>query len=107
LLTIQTQKSKAVDLTALSYTKEYIDQYCQHIKADTDPKAHFLYAKYFIDTTKKNRYRCQGPMLSYFEIVFSIVHGFYINILPNCTVAGREFVFRMGAEMLLYQLKWA
>jgi hypothetical protein len=42
--------------------------------------------------------------MSYFEIVFSVVHRFYINILPNCTVAGRELMFGMGLEMLLYQL---
>jgi hypothetical protein len=45
--------------------------------------------------------------VSYFEIVFSVVHGFYINILPNCVIAGCELVFGMGAEMLSYQLKWA
>ena len=44
--------------------------------------------------------------VSYFEIVFSVVHGFYINILPNCAITGRELVSGMGAEMLSYQLKW-
>lgn len=52
-LAIQTRKSKAVDLTAPPYTKEYIDQYRQRIKADPDPEAHFLYAKYLIDAAKK------------------------------------------------------
>lgn len=52
-LQIQTRKSKAVDLTAPPYTKEYIDHYRQRIKADPDPEAHFLYAKYLIDAAKK------------------------------------------------------
>ena len=52
-LAIQSRKSKAVDLTAPPYTKEYIDQYRQRIKADPDPEAHFLYAKYLIDAAKK------------------------------------------------------
>jgi len=52
-LAIQTRKSKAVDLTAPPYTKEYIDQYRHRIKADLDPEAHFLYAKYLIDAAKK------------------------------------------------------
>lgn len=52
-LAIQSRKSKAVDLTAPPYTKDYIDQYRQRIKADPDPEAHFLYAKYLIDAAKK------------------------------------------------------
>ncbi|EMD34481.1 hypothetical protein CERSUDRAFT_117322 [Gelatoporia subvermispora B] len=48
-----TQKTKAVDLSAPPYTKEYIDQYRQRIKDDPDPEAHFLYAKYLIDAAKK------------------------------------------------------
>ena len=48
-----TRKTKAVDLTAPPFTKEYIDQYRQRIKADPDPEAHFLYAKYLIDAAKK------------------------------------------------------
>lgn len=52
-LQIQTRKTKAVDLTAPPYTKEYIDHYRQRIKADPDPEAHFLYAKYLIDAAKK------------------------------------------------------
>lgn len=52
-LGLQTRKTKAVDLTAPPYTKEYIDQYRQRIKADPDPEAHFLYAKYLIDAAKK------------------------------------------------------
>ncbi|KAF8892677.1 hypothetical protein BD779DRAFT_1436959 [Infundibulicybe gibba] len=55
-VTPSTHKSKAVDLTsAPPYTKEYIDQYRQRIKADPDPEAHFLYAKYLIDAAKKIR----------------------------------------------------
>ncbi|KAG2149256.1 HCP-like protein [Suillus clintonianus] len=49
----RTRKTKAVDLTAPPFTKEYIDQYRQRIKADPDPEAHFLYAKYLIDAAKK------------------------------------------------------
>lgn len=48
-------KSKAVDLKSPPYTKEYIDQYRQRIKADPDPEAHFLYAKYLIDAAKHIR----------------------------------------------------
>lgn len=50
-----TQKTKAVDLSAPPYTKEYIDQYRHRIKADPDPEAHFLYAKYLIDAARKIR----------------------------------------------------
>lgn len=50
---LSTRKTKAVDLTAPPYTKEYIDQYRQRIKADPDPEAHFLYAKYLIEAAKK------------------------------------------------------
>jgi TPR repeat protein len=52
---LNSQKSKAVDLTAPPYTKEYIDQYRQRIKSDPDPEAHFLYAKYLIDAAKHIR----------------------------------------------------
>ncbi|KAG6845030.1 hypothetical protein H0H87_001367 [Tephrocybe sp. NHM501043] len=48
-------KSKAVDLSAPPFTKEYIDQYRQRIKADPDPEAHFLYAKYLIDAARHIR----------------------------------------------------
>ncbi|KAH9483854.1 JmjC domain-containing histone demethylation protein 1 [Psilocybe cubensis] len=48
-------KSKAVDLSSPPFTKEYIDQYRQRIKADPDPEAHFLYAKYLIDAAKHIR----------------------------------------------------
>ena len=50
---LRTQKTKAIDLSAPPYTKEYIDQYRQRIKDDPDPEAHFLYAKYLIDAAKK------------------------------------------------------
>ena len=50
---LRTQKTKAVDLSAPPFTKEYIDQYRQRIKADPDPEAHFLYAKYLIEAAKK------------------------------------------------------
>lgn len=49
----RTQKTKAIDLSAPPYTKEYIDQYRQRIKDDPDPEAHFQYAKYLIDAAKK------------------------------------------------------
>ena len=49
----RTTKTKAVDLSAPPYTKEYIDQYRLRIKDDPDPEAHFLYAKYLIDAAKK------------------------------------------------------
>lgn len=52
-VSLSSQKSKAVDLTAPPFTKEYIDQYRQRIKADPDPEAHFLYAKYLIDAAKR------------------------------------------------------
>ncbi|KII88858.1 hypothetical protein PLICRDRAFT_175118 [Plicaturopsis crispa FD-325 SS-3] len=52
-VTPRTDKTKAVDLTAPPFTKEYIDQYRHRIKADPDPEAHFLYAKYLIDAAKK------------------------------------------------------
>jgi hypothetical protein len=42
--------------------------------------------------------------MSYFEIVFSVVHRFDINILSNCVIAGRKLMFGMELEMLLYQL---
>ncbi|KAG6813101.1 hypothetical protein H0H92_013955 [Tricholoma furcatifolium] len=50
-----TNKSKAVDLSSPPFTKEYIDQYRQRIKADPDPEAHFLYAKYLIDAARHIR----------------------------------------------------
>ena len=49
----RTTKTKAVDLSAPPFTKEYIDQYRLRIKDDPDPEAHFLYAKYLIDAAKK------------------------------------------------------
>ncbi|KAL0947242.1 hypothetical protein HGRIS_013363 [Hohenbuehelia grisea] len=52
---LTTSKTKAIDLSAPPYTREYIDQYRQRIKADPDPESHFLYAKYLIDAAKKIR----------------------------------------------------
>ncbi|KAI0807047.1 HCP-like protein [Fomes fomentarius] len=49
----RTQKTKAIDLSAPPYTKEYIDQYRQRIKDDPDPEAQFQYAKYLIDAARK------------------------------------------------------
>jgi uncharacterized protein len=50
---LPTRTTKAVDLSAPPYTKEYIDDYRQRIKADPDPEAHFAYARYLIDAAKK------------------------------------------------------
>ncbi|CCM00148.1 uncharacterized protein FIBRA_02175 [Fibroporia radiculosa] len=49
----RTQKTKAIDLSAPPYTKQYIDQYRMRIKDDPDPEAHFLYAKYLIEAAKR------------------------------------------------------
>jgi hypothetical protein len=51
--TLQTRTTKAVDLRAPPYTKKYIDDYRQRIKADPDPEAHFAYARYLIDAAKR------------------------------------------------------
>ncbi|KAI0086682.1 HCP-like protein [Irpex rosettiformis] len=50
---MRTDKSRAIDLSAPPYTKQYIDQYRQRIKDDPDPEAHFQYAKYLIDAARK------------------------------------------------------
>lgn len=50
---LQIRTTKAVDLRAPPYTKQYIDDYRQRIKADPDPEAHFSYARYLIDAAKK------------------------------------------------------
>lgn len=52
-VTLRTQKTKAIDLSAPPYTKAYIDEYRQRIKDDPDPEAHFKYAKYLIDAARK------------------------------------------------------
>ncbi|CAA7267970.1 unnamed protein product [Cyclocybe aegerita] len=64
-------KSKAVDLNAPPYTKEYIDQYRQRIKADPDPEAHFLYAKYLIDAAKhiRTQFTDQRSAKKYSEVL--------------------------------------
>jgi uncharacterized protein len=49
----QSRTTRAVDLRAPPYTKEYIDDYRQRIKADPDPEAHFSYARYLIDAAKR------------------------------------------------------
>lgn len=49
----RTQKTKAVDLSAPPFTKEYIDEYRTRIKDDPDPESHFFYAKYLIEAAKK------------------------------------------------------
>jgi TPR repeat protein len=64
-------KSKAVDLSAPPYTKEYIDQYRQRIKLDPDPEAHFLYAKYLIDAAKyiRTAHKDQRAAKKYSEVL--------------------------------------
>ena len=66
-------KSKAVDLSSPPYTKEYIDQYRQRIKADPDPEAHFLYAKYLVDAAKHIRtsLRDQKAAKKYTEVLIT------------------------------------
>ncbi|KAI0798129.1 HCP-like protein [Abortiporus biennis] len=50
---LRTHKSKAIDLSAPPFTKQYIDEYRIRIKDDPDPEAHFLYAKYLIEAAKR------------------------------------------------------
>jgi TPR repeat protein len=50
---LRSQRSKAVDLNAPPFTKEFIDQYRQRIKADPDPESHFKYARYLIEAAKR------------------------------------------------------
>ena len=70
-VTPSSTKSKAVDLSAPPYTKEYIDQYRQRIKADPDPEAHFLYAKYLIDAAKyiRTAHKDQRAAKKYTEVL--------------------------------------
>ncbi|CUA72261.1 Chitin synthase regulatory factor 3 [Rhizoctonia solani] len=48
-----TKKTKAVDMTQLPYTKEFVEQYRARMKEDPDPEAHFNYAKYLIEAAKR------------------------------------------------------
>ncbi|EUC66154.1 chitin synthase activator (Chs3), putative [Rhizoctonia solani AG-3 Rhs1AP] len=48
-----TKKSKAIDMTQLPYTKEFVEQYRARMKEDPDPEAHFNYAKYLIEAAKR------------------------------------------------------
>jgi TPR repeat protein len=48
-------------LSSPPFTKEYIDEYRQRIKADPDPEAHFLYAKYLVEAAKKFRASAKDP----------------------------------------------
>ncbi|KAF6742343.1 enzyme activator [Ephemerocybe angulata] len=68
-----TSSGKAVDLSTPPFTKEYIDQYRQRIKADPDPEAHFLYAKYLVDAAKKFRAAAKDPRVGkkYSEILIT------------------------------------
>ena len=70
-VTPSSTKSKAVDLSAPPYTKEYIDQYRQRIKADPDPEAHFLYAKYLIDAARyiRTAHKDQRAAKKYSEVL--------------------------------------
>lgn len=53
LSSLNTRKSKAIDVNAPPYTKEYVEEYRARIKADPDPEAHFAFAKYLIEAAKK------------------------------------------------------
>ena len=70
-VTLSSTKSKAVDLSAPPYTKEYIEQYRHRIKADPDPEAHFLYAKYLIDAAKyiRTAHKDQRAAKKYSEVL--------------------------------------
>ncbi|KAL5636114.1 hypothetical protein ACGC1H_004808 [Rhizoctonia solani] len=48
-----TKKTKAIDMTQLPYTKEFVEQYRARMKEDPDPEAHFNYAKYLIEAAKR------------------------------------------------------
>ena len=50
---LKTRKTKAIDVNAPPYTKEYVEEYRARIKADPDPEAHFAFAKYLIEAAKK------------------------------------------------------
>ncbi|KAG8892947.1 hypothetical protein FRB99_002324, partial [Tulasnella sp. 403] len=50
---LNSRKTKAIDVNAPPYTKEYVEEYRARIKADPDPEAHFAYAKYLIEAAKK------------------------------------------------------
>jgi hypothetical protein len=39
--------------------------------------------------------------VSYFKIVFSVVHKLSVKIVSNCAVAGCGLMFGIGAEMLI------
>ncbi|KDR81409.1 hypothetical protein GALMADRAFT_35610, partial [Galerina marginata CBS 339.88] len=55
------------------FTKEYIDQYRHRIKADPDPEAHFLYAKYLIDAAKyiRTTHKDQRTAKKYSEVLIT------------------------------------
>ncbi|KAJ3476514.1 hypothetical protein NLI96_g11099 [Meripilus lineatus] len=50
---LRTQRTRAIDLSAPPFTKQYIEEYRQRIKDDPDPEAHFQYAKYLIEAARK------------------------------------------------------
>ena len=50
---LRTQRTRAIDLSAPPFTKQYIDEYRQRIKDDPDPEAHFQYAKYLIEAARR------------------------------------------------------
>ncbi|KAJ1310400.1 hypothetical protein OPQ81_007138 [Rhizoctonia solani] len=47
-----TKKTKAIDVSQMPYTKEFVDQYRARMKEDPDPESHFNYAKYLIEAAK-------------------------------------------------------
>lgn len=50
---LRTQRTRAIDLSAPPFTRQYIEEYRQRIKDDPDPEAHFQYAKYLIEAARK------------------------------------------------------
>ena len=82
-------KSKAVDLNAPPYNKEYIDQYRHRIKADPDPEAHFLYAKYLIDAAKyiRTAHNDQRAAKKYTEVLI----GESLKVIRRLATQGEAY----------------
>ena len=88
-VTPSSTKSKAVDLSAPPYTKEYIDQYRHRIKADPDPEAHFLYAKYLIDAAKyiRTAHKDQRAAKKYSEVLI----GESLKVIRRLATQGEAY----------------
>lgn len=82
-------KSKAVDLSAPPYTREYIEQYRHRIKADPDPEAHFLYAKYLIDAAKfmRTAHKDQRAEKKYSEVLI----GESLKVIRRLATQGEAY----------------